>query len=101
MEQKTNQELTFTQLNELLTQFNFSKLERVSTKKYSDRESADLGKENNSTGDEQYTVDIYKVTDTLYLKVFNYEDSYGNDEQVVGLEFVTPKVVQITEFQRL
>ena len=43
--------------------------------------------------------EVYHIEDDIYVKIHLYEDSYGNDEAITGLEFVTPTKVTVTNFE--
>lgn len=51
-----------------------------------------------STRTEIYEVD--KKTKT-FLKVSRQTDSYGDNESIVGISFVTPKEVKVTAFEAI
>jgi hypothetical protein len=43
--------------------------------------------------------EIYQLSEDLYIKFEIYEDSYGSNEQVKGIQFVKPKTVTVTNFE--
>jgi hypothetical protein len=44
--------------------------------------------------------EVLELNNDLYLKVEYYKDSYGYDE-LVGMQFVKPTVIKLTEFQSI
>lgn len=42
--------------------------------------------------------EVYKVGEQ-YVKLYTYEDSYGDDKGITGIEIVEPKKVQVTNFE--
>lgn len=45
--------------------------------------------------------EVYKLDEATetYVKLHIYTDSYGENEQVVGISFVKPKKIEITEWE--
>jgi len=81
--------MDYKELNELLSDFN--KLRR-NTKIASERPDIDEG----TPGYE-----VYHVEGDVYVKLTIDTDSYGEYEFVRGVEFVSPKTVQVTNFEKL
>ena len=54
-----------------------------------------------SQGENSKKVEIYEVDKKAktFLKVERTTDSYGDNESIVGISFVTPKEVKVTAFQ--
>lgn len=50
-------------------------------------------------GVEGLIFEVYKLPfDELYIRLKICTDSYGENEAIVGIEFVTPKKVEVTKF---
>lgn len=81
--------MNYTKLNEVLKNLNTLRrgeaLERVSNE------------DNNYNGQ----TEVYKIDEGVYVKLTIYEDSYGENEAVIGIEFVAPVEVRATNFQPL
>ena len=45
--------------------------------------------------------EIFHVEEDIYVKLTIAVDSYGDNEEVTGIEFVSPKTVQVTNFEKL
>ena len=43
--------------------------------------------------------EIYHFEGDVYIKLHIDTDSYGNQEEVIGVEFVSPQVVKVTNFE--
>jgi len=43
--------------------------------------------------------EIYHFEGDVYIKLIIRLDSYGDNEQIVGVEFVSPQVVKVTNFE--
>lgn len=54
-------------------------------------------------GDTSTKTEIYEVDKDkkVFLKVVRQTDSYGDNESVVGISFVTPKEVKVTAFEAI
>lgn len=54
-------------------------------------------------GDTSTRTEIYEVDKDkkVFLKVVRQTDSYGDNESVVGISFVTPKEVKVTAFEAI
>jgi hypothetical protein len=54
-------------------------------------------------GDNSVKTEIYEVDKKAktFLKISRATDSYGNNESVVGISFVTPKEVKVTAFEAI
>jgi len=81
--------MDYTKLNELLG--NLYTLRRQ-PKIESERPDCDEG----TSGYE-----IFHVEGDIYVKLTIAVDSYGDNEEVTGIEFVSPKTVQVTNFEKL
>jgi len=53
-----------------------------------------------SSEDNHYNgkTEVYKIDEDVYVKLTIYEDSYGENEYVTGIEFVQPTEVKVTNF---
>jgi hypothetical protein len=45
--------------------------------------------------------EVYHVEGDIYVKLTIRVDSYGDNEEILGIEFVSPKTVQVTNFEKL
>jgi len=90
-----NTQLTFKQLNELL--FDFGKL--ASYGEVVERKS----KEENNYDFPYFVVKLNeaKFGKDMFIKVDEYEDSYGENHKITGIQFVKPTKVVVTDFQSL
>lgn len=54
-------------------------------------------------GDTSTKTEIYEVDKDkkVFLKISRQTDSYGDNESVVGISFVTPKEVKVTAFEAI
>jgi hypothetical protein len=54
-------------------------------------------------GDNSVKTEIYEIDkkSKTFLKVLRATDSYGNNESVEGISFVTPKEVKVTAFEAI
>lgn len=44
-------------------------------------------------------VKVCKLSEELFIKFKITSDSYGDNEQITGIQFVKPKVVTVTQFE--
>ena len=77
--------MDYKKLNELLSDFSTIRRGKCVEKK--------------SPEDYETGFEVYHLEDNTYIKLTIYTDSYGDNEQVVGIEFVSPQVVQLTNFE--
>ena len=60
-----------------------------------------------SKGEEDdYSSEYFEIKEisreeNLYVKISYYEDSYGGDDHIVGIEFVEPAQVQKVEYKSI
>jgi hypothetical protein len=78
--------MDYGKLNEFLSDFNMlrAKGRKVETKQ---------------PGDYETGYEVYEISEGVYVKLIVYVDSYGENESVVGVEFVQPKTVTVTNFE--
>ena len=81
--------MNYKKINEKLKDFNLIRNGQKIESKSPDGEEYENGYE------------IYKLDDDIYVRLEIYEDSYGDNEAVVGIQFIKPKVVTVTEFETL
>ncbi len=81
--------MDYTQLNELLSDFDKLRRNKAVESKLPDYEEGTDGYE------------VYHIEDDVYVKLTIYTDSYGDNECVTGIEFVSPRTVQVTNFEKL
>ena len=51
-------------------------------------------------GEEGKSYEVFKIGD-VYVKLEITTDSYGDNEQITGIEFVKPIVKQVTDFESI
>src|SRR5208283_1660296 len=88
--------MNYRQLNEALKNLNSlrnsgKRVERVIEK--------EIGEES-SQGDEGISYEVYKSpVEGIFIKLKITTDSYGNNDHVAGIEFVTPKEKTVTSYE--
>ena len=78
--------MDYGKLNEILKDFRTLRRGKPVETKAADSYEGTLGYE------------VYHIEDDIYIKLHIYTDSYGENEFVVGVELVSPTVVQVTNF---
>jgi len=87
--------MNYKKVNEVLSNLNgLGKYKLVSSDK-----SEDFGKEKSQgyTGTKTEIRDL--GVEGLFLKVTYHDNSYGNDERIVGLQFVKPATVKVVDYK--
>jgi len=56
--------------------------------------------------DDNYSSSYFEIKEiskeeNLYVKISYYEDSYGGDDHIVGIEFVQPAQIQKVEYKSI
>jgi hypothetical protein len=62
--------------------------------------------ESSKDGDGVYNSSYFEIREiskeeNLYVKISYYEDSYGEDDHIIGIEFVEPTPIQKVEYKSI
>lgn len=90
--------MTLTEVNEVLKNLSQWNLEKSYTK-VATATNNEWNKE--GSGYEGTRETIYDLKNGIFLKIIETQDSYGNDEQITGIQFVKPKEVLVTQFEAI